>query len=360
MINLPKRLSTVTKKELNSVELHCPNLKDPIIEAYTSLIHLEEMAREITNDHTVGVYTGYRDSNVAIVKESMTDFIAGTVEFFKKLIEKLIEFFKQASLYLASLFGSFDKFLDRNATKIKEGFTPFTIYGHEYTFQNKVPDTAPMMALVSDFNTESASLDSTSMADVTDARRNFFNEGEIDKLRGLVMRTGPIRSNEFLDEVKRTFRKGELSTHEIKIDGVKLDLFIRNYKDLKAEFDQVKKDRLKLESTYKAIEAFFARGYRHEYVGNDRKVRIQNLSADVSDGKIDTSGDTTDYSSSDERVKLVNAFYQLKWKQAQEISTFSFQVYTERVNALKEATNFYEKVIRKAIFNKDGGEENEQ
>lgn len=354
MINLPKRLSTVSQVTSHQINLDGV-IKDPIYESYLALSQLESLASEVTNTHIQSSYMGIREGSDDIVKEGLGDFIEGTVRFFKRLIEKLMEFVKQASLYMTSLFGSFDKFLDRNKEKLLADFKEFSIYGHEYTIKDEVPKTSPMVDLVSEFNKDVSSFDNVTKSNIVEQRRAFFEEGAVDKLRGAIIDKGPIRSEDFRETLKTMFRNGADEEKEIRVDKAKLGEYIKGYRDLKKTFDDTRKSRVKLEQAYRLMESFFARGAKTEYVGNVKKTRLQGVEdLNIQDGKLNR-GEFNDYQMTTGKVEIANLFYQFKWKQAQEISSYSFQAYTERVDAIREAVKFYEKVIRKSIFSK--GEE---
>ena len=335
---------------------------DPILEAYDSIYYLEEQALAITEAHIFSTFVGTRDASTDIVMEGLGDFLSGAVTFFKNLISKLIEFFKQSSLYMSSLFGSFDKFLERNKDKLLDGNKEFKMYGYDYSFGDSIPKIGPMSELVQEFNKDVANITKLQKSDLVEQRRTYFNDGQLDKLRGeIIGKSGPIESSDFQDELKKIFRSGADSEKEIRVDKATLTRYINEYGVIKKKYEETRKDRNNLEKLYRSLETFFARGARQEYVGQNKVIRVQNIeTSDFGSGEF-KSGDFQDEQRTDKYVDLINYFYQFKWKQAQEIGTYSFQAYAERINAMREAVKFYEKVIRASVFSKEvekGGTKN--
>ncbi len=325
--------------------------QDPVNEGYEMLAEMEMQSFNIIHDHVYSTYTGTRESSMDIIMEGLGDMISSAAKFFKELIIKLIEFFKKSAIYMASLFMNFDKFIERYKDELTKANKEYSLYGFEYDFSHKIPKTDIMMGIVSEFNSEIPEITKLKKEDLVRRRDDFLNEGKLDLTRAAIIgKTTPVEASEFRTTVQEMFRKGQDSQKEIKIDSAKLRQYMSEYPKLKKEMDEVKKDRFKLEKVYRSLETFFSRGPRVEYVGSQKKIRTQTLDVDMKNRKFSTSDDLINNDNNSKNLDVINYYYSFKWKQAQEISTYSFQAYVERVNALKEAVKFYEKVIRGAIF----------
>lgn len=325
--------------------------QDPVIEGYEMLTELEIQSANIIHDHLYSTYVGTRESSTEIVMEGLGDMVSSAAKFFKELIMKLMEFFKKSSIYITSLFMNFEKFMERYRKELTEVNKEYSVYGFEYDFSHKIPKTEVMMKIVSEFNSEIPEVTKLKKEDLVRRRDDFLSDGKMDLTRGLIIgRTTPVESTEFRTTVHDMFRKGQDVQKEIKVDSAKLRYYMNEYPKIKKEMEEANKDRFKLEKVYKSLETFFSRGPLIEYVGTQKKIRTSKVNVDITERKFSTSSDLLNNDNSSKNVDLINYYYSFKWKQAQEIGTYSFQAYIERINALKEAVKFYEKVIRGAIF----------
>lgn len=324
-------------------------LEDPIIEGYNMLAELEMQSLDIIHDHLYSTYTGTRESSTEIVLEGLGDMISGAVRFFKELIKRLIEFFKKAAMYMTSLFLNFDKFIERYKDKLTHVKEDYSVYGYEYDFSHKIPNTDAMMSIVSEFNSEVVEASKLKKEDLVKRRDAFLESGKMDVTRGIIIgKSGPVEADEFRQTVFSMFRQGKDTEHEIRVDNAKLRQAIDGYPKLKKQFEESKKDRYKLERLYTSLENFFAKGPKNEYSGNTKKVRTQTI--DVDGRKMTPSSDFHNYANTASNLDTINYYYSFKWKQAQEIGTYTLQSYIEKINALKEAVKLNEKIIRGAIF----------
>lgn len=324
-------------------------VSDPVIEGYEMLAEMELQSYNIIHDHLYSTYTGTRESSTDIVMEGLGDMVSSAAKFFKELIMKLGDFFKRTGVYMASLFMNFDKFISKYKDELLKSEKEYSLYGFEYTFGESVPKTNVMMKIVNEFNSELPEVTKLEKADLVRRRDEFLEEGKMDLLRGGILgRNTKIESDEFRSTLFQMFRNGQDVEREIRIDKSKLNHYIQGYSNLKKEFDKTKKERYELEKVYRALETFFARGPKVEYVGSSKKIRTQTV--DISNGRFKADSNFMNNENSNKNLDVINYYYSFKWKQAQEIGTYSFQAYVERINAIKEAVKFYEKVIRGAIF----------
>ena len=325
-------------------------VSDPVIEGYEILTQMELQACDIIHDHVYSTYTGIRESSNVIVMEGLGDMLTGAARFFKELIKKLGEFFKKASMYMASLFMNFENFIERYKDAILKSEKRYSVYGFEYDFSYKVPQTDTLMRIVTEFNNEINDVTKMEKDELVKRRDAFVEEGYMDSLRGAILgKTSKIEASDFRDTLFKMFRSGQDVEREIRVDKGTLVRYMNDYSKLKREFEEVKKERFKLEKVYNSLETFFARGAKVEYVGQEKKIRTQTIDVNLKDKKF-SAGDYTNNEKTDKNLDKINYYYSFKLKQAQEISSYSFQAYIERINALKEAVKFSEKVIRAAIF----------
>lgn len=339
---------TGTGFTLNAVR----TIPDPILEGYQYLADMEIKSMELIREHTLSTLYGYGDNSALIVKEGLGDMISSAAKFFKELIVKIGEFFKKMMLYMTSMFVSFEKFIDKYKDNLTKHNPSYTIYGYDYTLNVNVPRVDVMTKVVTEFNNEISDVSKLNKEELVERRKTFVHEEQQDALRGAIIGIDrKIDTSDMLIELKKMFRDGKEEEREIKVDRTVIATYITKYKDTKKLMSQARAEREKIEGVYRSLEAFFSKGAKFTYSGNDAKAIGSSVKVNISgkDSSFAKGGDY-EYSKTESNVDVINFYYGFKWKQAQTIGSISFQAFIEKMNAFKEAMNFYEKTIRQAIF----------
>ena len=137
------------------------------------------------------------DGDQIILMEGLDDICSSIGKAIKDLIQKIINFFKDIIRAIVSLgmdVEQFAKAYKKDLDNLSD--VNFSINGYEFNvFKAKAPDMTPFQELISSFNSSLADVDSLKKEDLTNERLKWFNEANLDKLRGKILGTdSPIPS----------------------------------------------------------------------------------------------------------------------------------------------------------------------
>lgn len=327
-------------------------LRDPILEGYDNLVQMELQSLQLIKEHTLATFYGYEQDSPEIIREGLGDMLASAAQFFKELTMKLVEFMKKSILYLTSVMSNFEKFLEKYKDTLLKVEKKYTVWGYEYNLKQPIPRTDVMAKIVSEFNNEVATLDKMSKGDIVKKREDFVNENSQDKLRAAIAGfTQPIEASDFITEVKKVFRSGQEEQKEIQVDKAVLSRMINDYKETKKILNEARAERSKVEGVYRQLESFFAKGAANKWIEGNRTLVANKTDTTVAGKQAEfKTGEEVKFTATNSNLDVINFYYSFKWKQAQLVGAFSYQVFIERINAIKEALSFYEKTIRRSIF----------
>lgn len=313
-------------------------------------IVMEDAFMSISKDHLMVTHLSMKEDSVEILQEGFKDFTHSAVEFFKKMIKKFKEFMDKVFMVIRGYIGNFDKFVDKYKDKLKEMNPDFKISGYEYTFNTAIPRTDKLENIINSYNSELSEIMKMKKEDLVKERETFTSTGELENIRGYVSGTGrAIASEDYLAELKKSYRNGQESDDTIHVDKQYLAQTLDNYKDLKDTFKNCSRERDKIIRLIESMKDFFARSASVHHKGKEKVMYAHKL--EINDDRNGVRrNDTVDIPHSGDRMDIVNIFYNFKWIQSKEIGSICVLAMTEKVNALKEAMKQHEKVIRKSLF----------
>lgn len=310
----------------------------------------------IAKEHMMSNHIGYKENNVEILQESLSDMARNAVEFFKKVIKHITEFFKKSFTYISSYFGDFEKFINKYKDLILKSDPEFEIHGYNYTFNPKYPDESEIDNIISRYNSEISRIKDMEYKDITELKDNEWNDEVKNKLRAKVIgKTGEITAENYLEEVKRSYRGDKDKPDNIKVDTEYVQNIISTYSSIKKCLSDTKKDYDNIVKNLNIMKRFFESGVKVQYVGNDKMINHSN-SMSYTDKKITRTGDSTDEQYSTDLLKKYDTYYNFRFEQSKVLSAILTNAFYEKVNALKEQLKMYEKVIRRCLGSKKSDE----
>lgn len=316
-----------------------------------TLVSVEEDFISIIESSNLATVIYSEDGDIEILQEGFKDMVTSAVEFFKKMINSLIEFVKRFFTWLSSYIGNFEKFVEKNKKRLTSLNPDFSFEGYVYTIKAGVPNLDRVSAIITDFNKDLSSLDKMSMEDLTIEREETTSTNVMNALRGSVLGASqPIESEDYLNEVKKSYRNDEDKPTSIKVNGQYLTGLVNTYSDLAKLKTEVSKERDKVNVLLSNMRSFFEKGPKTGFEGNEGFARGSNITIKNDGYSLSKSDDVTVKGDS---IQKMNFFYSTKFKQAKEIGAIVLTALNEKVSAIKENLKQNERVIRKAAFSKD-------
>lgn len=307
----------------------------------------DETVQKVMAESFCAVYHGMCAEDRAIVQEGLGDMAKSVYNFFKNLLKKFINFVKNTFNYLASYVGDFEKFINKykdNMTKFK----PFEVSGYSYTIDTSKIDRFGIDKLVNVYNTNVGKVTQMGGDEFAEFLKKELNKDKIAEMRGKVLGMDKsIRESRYDEELKKRYRDGKSSKHNIKVDSTYVSNIIGEYKTLKEAIDELKDEANNVEATINDFADFFKSMPQYEYSdGGSKRMKKHRISDGGDHGDIKDDGDE-DYSNDSYR-RLV-AYYNFCFKVSKEVLGAYTKAYNAKIGAIKEALSFYRGVIRSAL-----------
>ena len=332
-------------KRTENFELY--NLTDNILEF---MINIEEEYYDITKEHISTTYLGVTSNNTDILIEGAVEFKNAVISFFTMIIDKLKELFTNFIMRVHVYFTNFDKFVSKYKDIIHKSNPDFFIEGYTYTVLDKVdtPKLDKLYEIINNFNFQIDNIDELTLKDVEKEKEDWDSSENLDRARGYISGFGkPIFDIDYIQTLKLMFRNGEVNKHKIHINQSTLDEIVDNYLNSKKVIPKIKKDHQDVERMFKQIKKIFENKAYKTYVYNDKKLIVSHV--DISSNTFKTNSNIHINYNTENFIKL-DKYYNLKFKQAKDISNMVLSVYTEKINAIEESIVFYTEVIKRSVF----------
>lgn len=325
---------------------------DSDMAAYEMLRSIEESGFQISMEHRKDTYTGIKYNNIEILQESLTDFFKKAAEFFRTLITKILEFAKKTMKFFLSYFQDFEKFLKKNEDFIRGLKPAFTYKGYNYQFP-KVPVLTKVYDIAQSYNIEINRIDSMTHKDVSDMRDTFYNSSHRNKIRASILDiSGEISQDKFAEESKLIFR-GSRDPEPINVNSTYIDKIFNEYSEIKNLLNATDAEKNRIIKLLTDFEIFFKNKAAVVYDKGQKVIRTNTIRHD--DDRF-SRGNSTSLSYDDDKLKIMNAYFDLKYQESRLISNCVITVYVDKVNALKDCLKQYRDIIRGAMRNKDQSE----
>lgn len=330
------------------------NIDNTIMESQHSFLKdLYEVVREDYNiqDSMIRLnHTYNKTNNLEILTEGFNDIIENIVKFFKSLLTKFKEFFKNIAMYMNSHIMELGKFVDKYKDKLNTLDVSFTIRGYKFTIpESNCPNLDPYQNMVSDYNSSISDVKSLKKDEISKEKNEFLSDNNLDKLRGKILDVNKaIPEDEFTKEIRAYFRDNSEEEIDLNITKSTISSIISSSKDLTKAKDQALKSQVQIESLLNKTIAFFDKKITTTYKGDNKVMYTKSIN--TSDNKFSTE-DNQDQGHTDSVEKNVNELLSLKYNQSKQIATITTTIATEKTKALNDNIALFRKILREAIFN---------
>lgn len=294
-----------------------------------------------------------------ILLEGAMDILDTIKEAIKRMIESIKKFFNKVIMYFNSYLLEMDKFVKKYKEELNEAKVnaKFKIDGYEFTvLGTKPPKMDPFKKLVADYNSDIAKMaenlkeSGITKESIKKESIAFLSDSNLESLRGTILGTNtPIAKEDFLEEIRKHYRGGEIDTTSIEIDSTDIERIMDHAKELVTAKNESIKTRNELLALLNKAENFFGRKVKTVYdSANQQAISYQKI--DVSDGNKFKTEKAETKSYSDDKLKILNTYVEFKYKQTQELASMINLVASERANALKDQIKQETTILRKCIF----------
>jgi len=334
-----------------------PVTKIPIVESldigldsYSFVKDIEEEGFNISVEFNKTAYVGLKENNYDILEEGFSEFFKDAAEWFKKIAHKIVEFTKNAMKYFVSYFQDFSKFLEKNEDYLKSLDIAFTYKGYEYNFPKNTPVLTKVHDIIGSYNIEINRINDMKYADITKLRNEFANETYKNKLRANILGDGSneVTADNFSKASKRLFRSTDEKIN-ININNSYISNIIKDYSKMKALLNETETNKAKIVRMLNDLEVFFQK--KASVVYNNTVKEIQTTSLRDDEDKL-SRGDTYSAAYDENKLKNLNIYFDLKYREAKLVSNCVITIYIDKVNAIKDCMTQYRDIIRSALMKK--------
>ena len=324
---------------------------DPETEALSIIYEAQESEFGVFESFVYSTYIMETNNTPDIIMESAMDILDRIVTAIKKFIDSIKEFFKKVFLFIASLWMDLGKLASEVKKVIDDKKIDFTIDGYKFTVKDASgPNMQEFQDLVSEYNTDMEDISKLKESEVKKRLQDWLEESNVSKVRGQVLgENSPIEEDDFLDAIRKKYRDGADTVSEIQVDRSMVDTIISGAKELEKVKKEATKDRDTLLTLLEKTQRFFDRTLPTMYKGSSLQADVGSI--DVANNKF--SKETKYVDASSDRVKVLNIYTSLKYKQINKIASIINLVAAERVNALKDQIKQERTILRRCLFEAD-------
>lgn len=333
-------------------------IEDPTLftmETSSMELSLMETQFEVIKEMVIGDYQTRLNYDVdSIAMESTVSVFQRMGEFFKKMIEKIKEFFSTIMLHINSYLQELDRFCATYKDQLNKLDPEFTFMGYKYTIEDKVPDMSLFEKVVNDYNSSLSDVKSLKKDDIVKEHSQFLTTNNLNALRSQILGSNKlIVEEDFRDEIIKSFRNDSEDAVELEINQSFIRDIVSTSKQLVGDKNKCIRDKDKLITLLNKTENFFSR--KIELVYRDVKyTEIKMNRVSIDDNKFSLS----DEMRMDENQKdVLNALIKYKYDQARLLSTMINTVMLEKVNAYKDHIKQNSQILRKALSSPSKSEE---
>lgn len=314
-------------------------------------IMLEDTFLDITNQHMMATYLSLKEDDMEILEEGFKDFTKSAVKFFEKMIRKFTEFMSKAFMVIRAYVGNFEKFLAKYKNKLMELNPDFNIMGYQYSFNRDLPRLDKIQQVVQSYNSELQEIKKMKKEEIVKQRNEFIATEQMNQIRAYVIGASrPIEDDEFIEMTRQSYRSYMDIEEEINITKTELMRILDGYKDLKQSLNDVTKEKNKTILIIESMKNFFSKGPSVHFDNKQKVVYLHQMDINEKGNGLTRTG-TVKVPQAENQMDLLNTFYNFKWIQSKNLGSICITAVSEKINAIKEALKFYEKVIRKSLFN---------
>ena len=302
----------------------------------------------IAKEHMVATHIACKESNVEILEEGLSNMINSAVEYFKKLIINIANFFKKAFMNLTTLAGDYEKFIKANKEKLLAMNPDFYIDGYNYTFSDSLPNISKIKDIVEEYSRDINNIEKLTYKEIADMELTELTDDKLNSLRGSIIGSkNGITADDHMDEIMKSYRDGQSEPVSIHIDKKYLEDIINDYSALKQRVQKTTKDNQNVTETLNKLKKFFETGTKVHYDGKKKVIVRKTMSFNDSDNTISTSAEKEDHSF--DNLKKYDMYYAFRFKQSKTLSAMITNAFYGKVNAVREQLTFYNDVIKECM-----------
>ena len=324
------------------------SIVDPIIESENLSLDGDLIVFQTMVESFCATYQAICCNDMSIVQEGLKDFAKSVVEFFINLAKKIGAYIKNFFNYIMSFFMDFEKFIDEYKDNIDK-FKEFNTNGYDYTIDNEKILASGIDKIISGYNSNLDKIKTLKNEEVKEMVKDSLSKDELGKLRGEIVGSGGfVKPERFNELMKKKYRDGKTSTHNIKVDNSVISDYIEKFKDFKSLLEDVKDDGYKINSAFEDMATFFKDSpyYVYDNSGN-KEIKTQHISGDDS-GNFHVEGEQKE-KYDENYFKNLNMYCNFCFRMCKSYATIYRNAYLIKTESIKEALEFYKTTIRKAL-----------
>ena len=335
----------------NANNLNRDSIFSPVDRAVTldNLIYDDESDSIALKESFISLHHAIMCDSVEIVQEGLTDFFKSAWEYFKALAKKIYDFIANVIRYMLSYFMKFESFIEKYQDNIDK-FEEFKVSGYKYTINDDDIDTTGVEKIIDSYNANANNIEKKSLADIQELVDKDLNGNVLNEMRGkIVGKGGSIKANNFHKELQKKYRDGSSITKSITITSDVVRDYINDFKEFKSKIDSVKEEGYNIQELFTSMADFFHSLPDYEYTDTTtKKMKQTTLSANPKTGELKIQDNGKQNYSADHHKKYI-IYFNCCYRTCKEYAAMYSIAYREKINAMKEAIDFYKNVIRRAL-----------
>lgn len=337
-------LSKINKKDNISLSLESEYIG--YINMDEEEIALERGYLNIMKDFYALGYIYSKESCDELLLEGLSDIGRMIKGWLNNLKEFIISIFSKLFKFVEGLFTTTDKFIEKHKDEIRsiKAFKA-DLFKYDLSAIERAPITGEINDIISSYNRIS-NLKNISKSEIDKSYKDFMDDDNLDSLRGKILGTNKsINMDDYLNEIKKTFRGGSNTPSNIDIDSNKLQSIMGDYGRIKDLINKAKKDRDILIKNLETLKSLFERGASKYRDGNGNYYSARSVSTDE-DAKVSAGKEERLEENDAGKIEL---YYKYHFNMTKQILTMTRMVITEKVNCLNEMSKSHKDILMKAI-----------
>ena len=275
------------------------------------------------------VYIGMINDCPEIITEASSDLLNTAVDFIERInlaTDKIVAYkLRNINKTLDSLKNE----SKRISSLLETNKIAFRVEGYEYTISDDIPNVTYINTLIDNIKDDLYGTD-FSIEKTKTLRDKIIYSDYLDRVRAKIIKEkNPVESGDFTDTIIPKFRDGERSPIELTIDNDYLEKMIKNVQEFHKSLNMAIKQKERITDLMKKYKSLFKGGNDSWYAKHANKCQ--------------------DFSQYKEWNKALNDYCQLRCKEAVAILNAVTLAYTEKFDAIAEATDLYSYIFKTAL-----------
>ncbi len=305
-------------------------------------VHYRNTEEEYNQILLEGIRAGYitaQTANLANVIESLSDTVDSIIAWFKKWLKTFKNFIMGVLKKIMNLFVSGESVIKKFDSSYVN-FKPFEMEGFEYSINTSDLNSkilSDFMNAVNHYAIEIGYSNPRSLgANLSVYINDISGDTFLDKVRGEMIGTSPIKSSHWKEELKASFRKGLRQKKKIEVTPQVAHGFCKQYEMLKLALDSCKKNKEQME-----------RNVDHVIAWMEGEPMVVRGALDNKEPGLQTA--SQQHAFREQQYMAAEKLFHAAHMTARQIQYIYDKYYTAKIDALNEAIMFYLKVVNTAF-----------